>query len=282
MIIDSHLHLFRKGYGRFGGPSPLGTQSEVDAYEAFMKTHGIGGGLIVCYEADGIDPGNNAYVRKLAGTRPWIASLAYLDARSMPDAGAVESLLAAGHVGIVAYLLDTETASAFARWPREVWHLLSECRAIVSLNARPAATALLEPVIAAAPGCRFLFSHLGLPGPAAAGLSRTEAAARLEPLLRLADAKNVGVKLSGLYAIDPAPPHAAAVPFVDLLIDAFAPSDLHWGSDFSPALGFESFEETLHIPGLAALTDQARALATGDGLAAKIADVRRRPGGPGA
>ena len=56
----------------------------------------------------------------------------------------------------------------------------------------------------------------------------------------------------------------------DLLLERFDASNLHWGSDFSPALEFVSFEETIEVPRLASLPERDRALILGDGLAIKL------------
>jgi predicted TIM-barrel fold metal-dependent hydrolase len=270
MIFDSHLHLFSHGYNGFPGTSPLGSRSDIEAYEALMAAYGIDGGLVVCYEAEGIDPTNNAFVRELATTHSWIASVAYLDAAVAPPAHIVAGLLDAGHIGIAVYLPDEAAALALAGWPRVTWRLLSDRRAIVSLNARPAAIRKLDATVAAAQGCQFLFSHLGLPGRQEKRVGQAEATRILEPLLRVAGAGNVGVKISGLYAIDPVAPHVAARPFVDALLEWVPPADLHWGSDFSPALGFVSFEDTLNLPALSELPEAARREIMGQGLARKV------------
>ncbi|MBL8582757.1 MAG: amidohydrolase family protein [Rhizobiaceae bacterium] len=269
MIFDSHLHLFRHGY-RFGRESPLQGQTDVDAYEALMARHGIGGGIVVCYEAHGIDPGNNAYVRGLAAERPWITSVAYLDANAPPDPEAIERLLSDGHAGIALYLADADAANALARWPAGSWQLLSRSRAIVSLNARPQAIAALEPIVVGASGCQFLFAHLGLPGAQEQRPSIAIARQGLAPLLSLASVGNVGVKISGLYAVDPRPPHAGAAAFVEALVEVFRPTDLHWGSDFSPALEFVSFEDSLELAWLSVLPQPHLRLIMGEGLALKL------------
>ena len=269
MIADAHLHLFRHGFGPSQGAPILRGMAEVDAYERLMARYGIEAGLVVCYEADGIDPDNNAYVRELATTRPWIASVAFLSPHPVPSVDAVEALIAAGHCGIAVYLPDAATADAVLSWPRDIWERLGRARAIVSLNARPEAIAALQPLTERFPRCEFLFSHLGLPGRWGRIPVPAEARQRLDPLLRLAHLPNVGVKISGLYAVDPVPPHRFATPFVDLLLETFEPQNLHWGSDFSPALEFVAFEDTLPEPKLRALPPHQRELIMGGGLAAK-------------
>jgi predicted TIM-barrel fold metal-dependent hydrolase len=271
MIVDAHLHLFRNGYGQFGGSSPLGETSDIEAYEHLMSEHGISAGLVVCYEDEGIDPSNNAYVRELAATRPWIRSVAFLKPSPPPTVEEVSDLLAAGHIGIALYLPDEASADALYRWPPEAWEMLSQSHAIVSFNARPEAIRRLQLLVERANGCAFLFSHLGLPGRYDHPVSSRQAADRLEPLLQLASCPNVGVKLSGLYAIDPIPPHKGALPFIDLLLERFRAEDLHWGSDFSPALGFVRFEETFSVPALGTLGTETRDLVQGESLMRKFA-----------
>lgn len=277
MIVDSHLHLFSSGYGHFtqrGFPFP--GVSDVDAYEGLRGGHRIGAGLVVCYEAGGIDPSNNAYVRSLAANRPWIHSVAYLDPASKPGVDHIAGLLSAGHCGITLYLPDAAAAEALDSWPPETWRLLSDAGAIVSLNARPEATRLLRRLVERAGGCQFLFSHLGLPGRYEIAPARAEAARGLAALLDLAAFPNVAVKLSGFYAVDPVPPHATAQPFVELLLERFGSSNLHWGSDFSPVLDYVSFDAAIDPPHLSALSPDERASVMGASLAAKLSDIRRK------
>ena len=270
MIADAHLHLFRHGFGPSQGAPILRGMSEVDAYERLMARYGIEAGLVVCYEADGIDPDNNAYVRELATTRPWIASVAFLQPDPVPSFGAIEAQIAAGHCGIAVYLPDERAAEALLAWPRVMWERLERSGAIISLNARPEAIAALQPLIEQFHRCEFLFSHLGLPGRCERIPAPAEARRRLDPLLRLAHLPNVGVKISGLYAVDPVPPHRFAEPFVDLLLETFGSQNLHWGSDFSPALEFVGFEDTLLEPKLRTLPPHQHELIMGTGLARKI------------
>lgn len=275
MIVDAHIHLFRNGYTGFAGRSPLAGQSDTQAYEQLAAQHGIDAALVVCYE-EAIDPGNNDFVRELAAGRPWISSVAYLPNEAKPGAARVNALLQDGHIGIALYLPDAAAVERVETWPRELWRHLDNARAIVSLNAPPEAIARLESLVERMAGCTFLFSHMGLPGRVDSLLSPGEAAARLDPLLRLAPLANVAVKLSGLYAIDPHPPHVRAQPFVDLLLERFSASRLHWGSDFSPVLEFSSFEQARLDDSLSGCDENDRRLIMGDGLAARIRAARPR------
>src|SRR5690606_23944877 len=111
-LADAHLHLFSRGFpGRTGRPV-LGRDPEIEAYEAFRAAHGIAAGLVVGYEADGIDPDNNRYIRALAAERPWLATLAYVEAAPAPSAESASALLQDGHAGLAVYLRDAAAAEA--------------------------------------------------------------------------------------------------------------------------------------------------------------------------
>jgi len=250
MLADAHLHLFRHGYGPASIHARLGGQSDIDAYDQLRQRHGIGAALVIGYEADGIDPDNNRYLRELAQGRDWLHSLAFRDVGAPPDVGWVRDRLAEGHRGLALYVADAVAARALSGWPDEVWRCLNDHAAVISLNARPEATVLLAPVIAASPSCHFLFSHVGLPGRHAPPLQGQAVQDRLRPLLALAACSNVHVKISGLYAICDPPglwPQQPAVPFVAEVLAAFGPGRCLWGSDFSPALEFLTFDQTIPV-----------------------------------
>lgn len=268
-LADAHLHLFSRGFPGRHGRSVLGLDSEIDAYEAFRTAHGIKAGLVVGFEGDGIDPGNNGYIRRLAADRPWLATLAYADSRRPLSADAVERWFVDGHVGIAVYLPDVAASEGVAAWPATVWRGLERHRAIVSLNAPPPCIDAFAPIVTAHGGCSFLFSHLGLPGSHPSPPTPDEAEDRLRPLLRLASAGHAMVKISGLYAIsDPAHayPHVAAAPFIDLLLERFGPDRCLWGSDFSPALDFVSFAQVVSNPWLNRLAEADRDRVMGGNL----------------
>ncbi len=249
---DAHLHLFREGYADgFGGPR--GTGAELAAYERLRAHFGIERGLVVGYDEGPQYAGNNDYILELAREHAWIAPLAYLPT-SPPAVERLRELRRRGAVGFAIYLPDASDGGAVAAWPADVAAELNAQRAVLSLNAKPAATSLLGEFVAGLPGCTLLFSHLGLPGQFERVPTAAEARECLEPLLALAGREQVAVKFSGLYGVsDPAHdfPHAAAQPLVDLLLDAFGPARLLWGSDFSPALDYVSFAQTADVRPLA-------------------------------
>ena len=267
ILADAHLHLFRHGFPGVYGRALLG--SEIDVYEAFRQKHGIAAGLIVGYQGDGIDPENNAYIRELAATRPWMATLAYVEPGAMPTPAAVEALIAAGHVGLAIYVLTDAAAEALSEWDAATWRTLDAHGAIVSFNIGLPQIGILAAIAEAAPRCRLIASHMGLPGIHKDTPTLDAARAELAPLLSLAEHPNVLVKLSGFYAVsDPshAWPHSAAAPLVAVLVDGFGTGRCLWASDFSPALDHVSFVQTITVPGLDAYDEATRTAVMGGNL----------------
>ena len=259
-LADSHIHLFRQGYQHDGLPS-LFAAGEIEVYEAIRQLHNVEMALVIGYEANGIDPGNNAYIRDLSATHRWMRTVAYVDPRSRPDVGGIASLLDQGHRGLALYLTAPDRVEALLAWPRGIWDLLQARKTILSFNVRPDGIGPLRPLIAAAPGVSFLLSHLGLPGALPSDIQPDALDLRLAPLLSLADLPNAMVKISGLYATSEPPhayPHTGAALAIQRILSAFGPAQCLWGSDFAPALEFNSFPQTVHWPGLDELSESAR------------------------
>lgn len=239
-LADAHVHLFSNGYSGTWGPL---VQNEVEVYEQLRATFAIERALVVGYEGEGRYSGNNDYILGLAHTRPWLVPLAYLGVEQ-PTLERLRQLREAGAAGYSIYLSDEPSARAVSTWSKEILDELDRQQAIVSLNATPAAAAVLGSFVDSLDGCALLFSHLGLPGRFARMPSPAEAKGRLRALLAFADRPHVHVKFSGLYAVsDPAHdfPHPVVQPIFEALLEAFGVARLCWGSDFAPALEFVSF-----------------------------------------
>jgi L-fuconolactonase len=267
-LADAHIHLFPRGYHRPDAPSLFG-ECELRAYEALRIHHDIDLALAIAYERDGGDPDNNAHLRRLAPSRGWLKTLAFVAVETRPDPAAIEGWLEAGHSGLAIYALDRAGAEAVLNWPEDIWRTLQARRAIVTLNSRPEAIAILAPLVARWSEIAFLFSHLGLPGLIAADEPPETTRQRLQPLLRLAPLPNAYVKISGVYATsDPAHayPHAAARGAIACILNGFGPQRCLWASDFAPALEYVSFPQTLDWPGNQDLTEEERRLVYGENL----------------
>ena len=259
-LADSHIHLFRHGYRHDGLPSLFGA-GEIEAYEAIRRLHDIDLALVVGYEADGIDPSNNNYIRELSTRHPWIRTVAYVDPRSRPTTADIAMFLDQGHRGLALYATAAERVRALLEWPQAIWELLQARSAVLSFNIRPDGIGLLRPLAAAAPGVSFLLSHLGLPGVLADDIGPEVLDQRLAPLLSLADLPNVAVKISGLYATSDPPhayPHRGAAFAIQRILSAYGPARCVWGSDFAPALEFVSYAQAIHWPGIDDLPDHTR------------------------
>jgi predicted TIM-barrel fold metal-dependent hydrolase len=244
-IADSHTHLIRSGFfGEYGRPASGG--NDLDVFESLRRAHRIDAALVLGYEGD-VDGdahyrANNAYVAELAAAHRWVAALAH----AAPWLAHVPE---APFVGVAVYLNSVADAQWFSRWAPEVGQHLAADEMIVSLNVTPETLAVAVDAIRALEGCQVLVSHLGQPGRYGEPPSDAELLPALAPLLSLADADHVGVKLSGLYDLtEPTHgyPHRPLAGLIERIADAFGCARLYWGSDFSPVLDHVSYVQAVH------------------------------------
>lgn len=240
MSADAHVHLFRDGF--FGAP---GSRVGVDEYERLRVLGNIDEALVLGYEGDERYAGNNAYIRELATTRPWMKLLYYLDASIVPEEEELLLRREQGYLGFSLYL--DEGQASLSRWPASTLRSFGREGSIVSINASPDSLVRATPQIADMTSCAVLISHLGLPG-LMPDATREEARQRMRPLLELQSLPQVSVKLSGLYAIDPLYSYRGAAPHIEEVFEAFGPARLLWGSDFSPAMGYGSPQQVASLP----------------------------------
>lgn len=272
---DAHLHIFSRGFAGPLGSSAVG-DDELAAYERLRSHHGIERGLVIGYEREPRYVGNNEEVLTLAQTRQWAVPLAYVPLEPAPTVVQLRKLRSRGATGVAMFLPDAPAGELMNAWPDAALAELSAQRALVSLNAVPAATAAIADVVGRLDACHVMFSHLGLPGRFTRPPGLREARKALAPLLALAGHPHVAVKLSGLYAVSqPAHdfPHSAARPFVEVLLDAFTPARFLWGSDFSPALDFVSFEQTADSRWISACSSEEITDIMGTNLLRLVADI---------
>lgn len=268
MRADAHIHLFEDGYPC--RPISSTRSQEFESYRALRLHYGIARALVVGYEGEERFLGNNDYILGLARTHPWIEPLAYLRTDKAPDLGVFERFVEAGHPGAALFL----SRQAEVAWSSEDLSQIVSMAAIISINAGPDGIEKARRVIGQLGGADLLISHLGLPGAHAATATATELRAMLRPATQLAAETNVFIKLSGLYAIDPIFPHEGAKATVEILLAAFGPSRLLWGSDFSPAVQHLTVNEMMALPDwLSGLTTQRQLDAIAGG---NLIDVLRR------
>ena len=176
--------------------------------------------------------------------------VAFLANQKNPNQKLFESWHRQGFAGIALYVMSPQEVEQLNSWPNSAFQYINQHSQIVSINAVPSALTKLGPFLSRLDQCAVLISHLGLPGRFTKALSRLETRKVLQPLRSLAKLPQVGVKLSGLYAISEpshAYPHESSHPFVSELFDTFGPQRLYWGSDFSPALEHVSFAQTIDV-----------------------------------
>ncbi len=96
----------------------------MQAYEALRLTRGVDLALAIGYEAEGIDPINNAYLRQLSQFRSWLRTLAFVETPPPPEPRTIAALLEAGHAGLAIYAQNGPDAESVLRWPPACWRLL--------------------------------------------------------------------------------------------------------------------------------------------------------------
>lgn len=247
-LADAHIHLFANSFSdELRQRHPEG---ELAQYESIRTTYGIEDALVIGYEGDARFAGNNAYILGLADGRNWLHPVMYVDESTDPDHAA--ALLDRGYAGISVYVDPGQCASAgWKEWANQIFALASARSALLSINAPAATHATIAELAGRHPGARSLLSHLGLPGVAPAPDSDRLAATR-----DLVLNHPCWVKLSGTYARarpGDQDPSAASLAWMDWLLAAAGADRLLWGSDFSPALGHLTYEQTIALPPLRAL-----------------------------
>ncbi|MHB8186233.1 MAG: amidohydrolase family protein [Dermatophilaceae bacterium] len=238
MRADAHVHLFARGFRARSWS--IRSPNELESYEGLCLERAV----VVGYEAEERYSGNNRYILELARNHPWVEPLAFLHSYRPPDRKALTYLREGGFSGVALYLDDR----ALEAWSSASLRDVDASSSIVSINAAPGALAKAGGAIHRLSSAHVLVSHLGLPGPVVPDETPAELRERLDPVVHLARADNVFVKLSGLYAIDPKFPHAGAQPAVEMLLEAFGASRVVWGSDFSPALEHLTSREMMALP----------------------------------
>lgn len=243
-LHDAHIHLFDPGFSnRYG---PLG--DELRLYAEIRTIHNIGSALVVGYEGQSVFASNNRLILELSRHHRWIKPLCFHSCREKPSTNWWQQVATAGSLGLVLYPATEEDIEGLRSWPTGFWQEISDSRAIVSVNVPARFAASMAQFCSLAPKATWLFSHLGLPGPFDSVPTAAMVNERISGVLALAEQPNAGVKISGFYAVSSPQanfPHPEAAPVVAALHKAFGTERLYWGSDFSPALGYVSMEQTI-------------------------------------
>jgi len=232
--LDAHIHLFEHGFSTLTDAG-----EELALYETLRHAHGIERALVVGFEGESRYEGNNQYILALSHALPWVKPLAFIDLASPLTAEAAWTWLADGGVGFALY--PQGDPAALDALDAALLDVIAESGCPLSLNVRPEGMPRVRRLIDRVGDCPVLVSHLGLPGPAAS-------IDRVTPLLELASAPQVVVKLSGLYAIEGTFPHPGARDAAFAALESFGADRMLWGSDFAPGLDELSAGELFSLP----------------------------------
>lgn len=231
-LSDAHIHLFRGGFAL--GVDGSGINVDIVGYERLRSRFNIDRALVVGYMGEERHKTNNLDILELAAAADWIEPLAFLSPGAGPDV--VTDALNAGFVGVSVYATDPASSSVAAVLGASL-PVLTERRALLSLNVVPACYAQVSQALERHPDAVTLISHLGL-----VGLGTVPTA--LAQLARLADLPGVHVKASGLYAL----PDGAAAEILATVGEEFGWPRMLWGSDYPIVLDHTTFDEAVALP----------------------------------
>jgi L-fuconolactonase len=279
--LDAHAHFFLPGFVE-KLPESCRRQSpdEITLYHALAQQHGISQVLAVGYEGEAWAAGNNDYLATLAGQHGWLRPLAFIVDPHKLTRAQLAIWQAQRFVGLSLYLFSGEQAAKLRQTSDEIWSWLEERAWLVSVNSTGELWSAWDPVLTAHPQLRLLISHLGIPPATKTAITLEEARTTLAPVLRLAAFPAVYVKFSGFYALaEPgyAFPHTLAWPFARAVSEVFGTGRILWASDFSPALEYVSFPQTVEVlNAMPWLSPTDRAAIYYDNLAALLAAIEER------
>lgn len=283
--LDAHAHFFLPCFvDQLPDNCRRQSPDEITLYQALAARHEIEQVLAVGYEGAAWATGNNAYLATLAAQLGWVRPVAYVGDISQLTIAQLEAWQAQRFVGISLYLMSAEDAALLTNVDTAVWNWLAAHAWLVSVNSTGEQWNAWLPILTTHPDLCLLIAHLGIPPAAAVAPSLEEARTALTTVLQLAAFANVFVKFSGFYALASpgyAFPHAAAWPYARVITDTYGAKRIIWASDFSPALEYVSFPQTVEVlASLDWLTQDDLTAIYYDNLAQLLATVDERKTNP--
>lgn len=239
MLADSHIHLFKNGYQDSG-------KNALESYLPLIHEFSISRALVIGYEGEPWALGNNAYIANLSRSNSWISPVAFLKASDLSLEN-LEFLVAQGFVGISLYVFTSEDVEILQDIDDEIWQWLVDKKWLISINSKGDHLLLWIEVLNRNPTLTLLISHIGLITIPTKSTSEGEIAIALKTITSLMNFKNVYLKLSGFYALEPTDPvHAYRLldPYIRYVVEKFSVDKLIWGSDFPLSLDKVSFVQT--------------------------------------
>lgn len=232
-IVDSHVHVWRR--------HPL------DEMLAEMETAGVDKAIIIgAVNAD--NPDNNEHIAECVRDHPGtIAALADIDIKAEDAQAKIEwALEDLGLQGFSHYLSPEDPLDWFMDDARSaMWSKAEQLGLTVSLSLYPNQHEVLRRLAAAHPALRIMLCHIARP-------DHLEAPPfpKFHEVIRSAGCPNIYIKISGFYAYTDRPwnfPYHEAQKWVRMVLDAYGPERMCWGSDFSPVLNHSTYRQSLEI-----------------------------------
>ena len=245
MIIDCQVHVYERNSPDRPWTSHLAGPPEVtgDQMIAAMDSVGVDAAIIVSvWSYYRYDPSYAVSVRDACPDR--FALVAPVDPTDPAGAEIIADLAETkGAVGIRLFELPEDPRDPGLRRTVEAAQRHS---IVVNLLAHEKLESA-DAIVAAYPDCQFALDHLGM-RPAPAPPIHPNPFADLEKVAALARHDNLAIKLSGVGSMS-----ADAYPFSDVwdpvlrLVDAFGVDRCMWGSDWTRALDFLSYRESVDM-----------------------------------
>lgn len=279
--FDAHAHFFYPGFVEHLPENCRRlSPDEITLYTSLASQHDIAQVLAVGYEGSEWAAGNNAYLATVTAKNQWVRPVAFV---ADPTSLTVDQLArwqAEGFVGISLYLFSLEILTALGTVSNKVWEWFEDRAWLLSVNSTGEQWSVWQPILQAHPELRLLISHLGLPPAVTTVPTIDEARESLDSVLRLAIFPQTYVKFSGFYALalpGHAYPHSASLPYAQAISESYGASRILWASDFSPALEFVSFPQTIDVlQSMSWLTESELEAIYGGNLARLLATIDER------
>ena len=229
-VVDSHVHIWNA--------HPL------DELLLQMEKAGVQK-LIAVGAPNQANPDNNEVIAECVKNNPGrIAALAALDLKSDDSPDRVQWVTDLGVQGFSDYLSPDDSLDWFLDDTRKkLWEKAEQSRLTVSLSIYPSQHTALREVARAFPELRFMLCHIGRPDH-----NEPPPCPAFQEVLRTSECRNVFVKISGFYAYTSKPwdfPYHDVHKWVRMVLSAYGPERMCWGSDFSPVLNHSTYLQSL-------------------------------------
>ncbi|MCZ6631879.1 MAG: amidohydrolase family protein [bacterium] len=236
-IVDTHCHIGLKKY------------EPVESLLYHMDTSGVAKAVFIQYAGNS----DNTYIIESLSAHPGKFQAAMIVAPT-DDGSKMREWADQGIVGIRL----PANSRAECSDPLAQWRTAADLGLIVSAPSRPS-TLLSDhfiEVIDTFPELQIVIEHL-----AGVGENAEPPYEEFKRVLELSERPNLTIKLPGFGEICPVPmPFDPIPPLADMVLEAFGPERVMWGSDYPPVSRREGYDNSLKFPieYFSALSDSER------------------------